>query len=193
MKRIFIKTNNLQIEGLKFNEYASLPANEAGDIFLILSDFKDEMTVDLMQYADDICAEILASTKEIKEIAKYYIQENRKAKFFYVGINSGVRNALNVPISPIKDEAIFSLFKTLDKELSSFGLNFYGIAVESIDEILDLKIKRDYRKDMKVFSTRKSPIKLHALIELIKAIAVHDNSMLSGGLLSCGSGVSINY
>jgi hypothetical protein len=125
----------------------------------------------------------------LQQLSRECIQKNIKAKFVFLTVNPSIRHVSMFPTAPIRDEGIHAFVKSLAKELKPFNLSFYGVCTEPIFEFLEKEEIRNYRKNMKVYALKKSPIKLQELFSFIKEIAFNDLTLASGNILYVGEGL----
>ena len=116
-------------------------------------------------------------------------REDKRGKFLFITTNPSISHLSEFPISPIYDEAVHSLIRSLAKEFKSVHLAFHGICIEPIFEMLDKNELRDYRKKMKVYAMQKSPIKLEVLMAFIKNLALTDLRLASGNIFYIAEGL----
>ncbi len=159
------------------------------NIFIFNSRFVNELQDVNVNYADRICEELGQLFQRIKMIVGLLQRADKTGKFIFITTNPGISHATAFPISPIYDEAVHSLVRSLAKEFKSAQIAFHGICLEPIFEMIDKSELRDYRKKMKVYAMQKSPLKMAALICLIKNLAVADFRLTSGNILYISEGL----
>lgn len=164
------------------------------NIFIFNSNFFNELQDVNINYADRICEELCQLFQRIKMVIGLLQRADKTGKFIFITTNSGISHATAFPISPIYDEAIHSLVRSLAKEFKSAQIAFHGICLEPVFEMIDQCELRDYRKKMKVYAMQKSPLRMAALISLIKNLVVADFRLTSGNILYIAEGLDqVNF
>ena len=164
------------------------------NIFIFNSRFVNELQDINVNYADKICEELGRLFKIIKMMIGSLQRADKTGKFIFITTNPGISHATAFPISPIYDEAIHSLVRSLAKEFKSAQIAFHGICLEPVFEMIDQCELRDYRKKMKVYAMQKSPLRMAALISLIKSLVVADFRLTSGNILYIAEGLDqVNF
>lgn len=159
------------------------------NIFIFNSKFINELEEVDINYSEKICGELSHLFRTIKALINILRREDKRGKFLFITTNPSISNSSKFPISPIYDEAIHSLIRSLTKEFKSAQIAFHGICIEPICEMLDRNELRDYRKKMKVYAMQKSPIKLEVLTAFIKNLALTDLRLASGNILYIAEGL----
>ena len=164
------------------------------NIFIFNSNFIDEMKQVGLSYSQAICDQLNELFKSIKLIISILNREGKSGKFLFITTNPGISHSCNFPTSPIYDEALHALIRSLAKEFKSSQIAFHGICTESIFEMVDKSELRDYRRKMKVYAMQKSPVKLAVLVALIKNLALTDFRLTSGNILYVAEGLDqVNF
>lgn len=180
---------------LMLNDICSLDEHlTENNIFIFNSRFVNELQDINVNYADKICEELGRLFKIIKMMIGSLQRADKTGKFIFITTNPGISHATAFPISPIYDEAIHSLVRSLAKEFKSAQIAFHGICLEPVFEMIDQCELRDYRKKMKVYAMQKSPLRMAALISLIKSLVVADFRLTSGNILYIAEGLDqVNF
>jgi len=164
------------------------------NIFIFNSRFINELTEVDINYSDKICGELNFLFRTIQALINILLREDKKGKFLFITTNPSISHLSNFPISPIYDEAVHSLVRSLAKEFKSVHLAFHGICIEPILKMINRNEIRDYRKKMKVYAMQKSPIKLDALTSFIKNLVLTDLRLTSGNIFYIAEGMDqINF
>lgn len=171
-----------------FREKIKMSQGDNG-VFIFNSNFTNELNEIGFEYSEKICAELGSLFKTLKELCLFSIQTGIKTKFIFITTNPSVSSMSKFPVSPIYDEAIHSLIRSLAKELKPFGLSFLGICTEPIFELISKEELRNYRKGMRIYAFKKSPIKLNEFASLIKNLVLNDFSLTSGNIFYIGEGL----
>lgn len=162
---------------------------QGNNIFIFNSGFLNEPKIIDIEYSERISIELGNLFDTLKELINLSIQSGICSKFLFITTNPSISHMSSFPISPICDEAIHSLLRSLAKELKPFNLSFYGICTEPIFELVDRAEMKTYRKSMKIYALKKSPIKIQKLISLIRKVAFFDFTLISGNVLYVGAGL----
>ena len=162
----------------------SLKIFDDENVFIFNTKFSNEIDLLDEKYASELCHEFQEIFKLTKAICSKLLEDGKKGKFVFLTVNSSLANVSNFPAAPIRDEAIHSFVKSLAKEMSSFGIIFNVLCIDPIFEMFDINELKLYRKNMKSFSSQKSPMKLEDVVELIKHIISSDSTLLSGMVYS---------
>lgn len=159
------------------------------NVFIFNSQFMDELKGVDLDYSDKICLELNHLFRTLQTLIKALLVKDKRGKFLFITTNPSVSHCLDFPISPIHDEAIHSLIRSLAKEFKSAQIAFHGICVEPIFEMVDKIELQSYRKKMKVYGLQKSPIKLDALVSFVKNVALTDFRPSSGHIFYIAEGL----
>lgn len=159
------------------------------NVFIFNSRFTEEMKCLDIIYSQAICDQFHNLFRIIKIIIGLLHRESQRGKFIFVTTNPGITHGCNFPTSPVYDEGVHSLVRTLAKEFKSQNISFHGICAEAVFEMVAKDELRDYRKKMKVYGAQKSPVKLSELTALVKNIALTDFRLASGNILYVGEGL----
>lgn len=159
------------------------------NVFIFNSCFAEEMKLLDTGYSQTICDQLNNLFRIIKIITSLLHREGRRGKFLFITTNPGISHCCNFPTSPIYDESVHSLVRTLAKEFRSQNISFHGICTEAVFEMVSKDELRDYRRKMKVYGVQKSPVKLSELTALVKNIALTDFRLASGNILYVGEGL----
>lgn len=159
------------------------------NIFIFNSKFINELKEVDINYSDKICAQLNSLFRTIKILISAVLLRDKRGKVLFITTNPGISHSSDFPISPIYDEAIHSLIRSLAKEFKSDQIAFHGICVEPIFEMIDKAELKSYRKKMKVYGTQKSPIKLDALVSFIRNVALTDLRLSSGNIFYIAEGL----
>jgi len=179
---------SLCMENDNFEELIKVKLGD-DNIFIFNSKFINELKEVDINYSDKICGELNHLFRTIKALINILRREDKRGKFLFITTNPSISHLSEFPISPIYDEAVHSLIRSLAKEFKSVHLAFHGICIEPIFEMLDKNELRDYRKKMKVYAMQKSPIKLEVLMAFIKNLALTDLRLASGNILYIAEGL----
>jgi len=171
-----------------FEEIIKSKLNE-DNIFIFNSRFINELEEVDINYSDRVCDELNNLFRVIKVLITNLHKEDKRGKFLFITTNPSISHSSEFPISPIYDEAIHSLIRSLAKEFRSNQLAFHGICIEPIFEMIDKNELRNYRKKMKVHGMQKSPIKLDALASFIRNLAMTDLRLTSGNIFYIAEGL----
>ncbi len=184
---------SLFFEDGRFEEMVKIRLTE-NNIFIFNSKFINELQEVSINYSDKICDELNNLFRTIKALISVLHREDKKGKFLFITTNPGISHSCEFPISPIYDEAVHSLIRSLAKEFKSVQISFHGICIEPIFEMVDKSELRNYRRKMKVYAMQKSPIKLAVLVSLIKNLALIDFRLTSGNILYVAEGLDqVNF
>ncbi len=181
-------SNFLSISNDNFEELIKSKLKD-NNIFIFNSKFINELEEIDINYSDKICGELNHLFRTIKALINILRREDKRGKFLFITTNPSISHSSKFPISPIYDEAIHSLIRSLAKEFKAAQVAFHGICIEPIFEMLDKNELRDYRKKMKVYAMQKSPIKLEVLTAFIKNLALTDLRLASGNILYIAEGL----
>ena len=185
---VAVLTNSPNIVNYNF---AELIKNKLKDdnTFIFNSKFVNELKEVDIHYADKICDELNHLFRTIKILINALLLADKRGKMLFITTNPSISHSSGFPISPIYDEAIHALIRSLAKEFKPAQIAFHGICVEPIFEMIDKSELRDYRKKMKVYGMQKSPIKLEALVSFIKNVASTDLRPSSGNIFYIAEGL----
>jgi len=159
------------------------------NIFIFNSKFTDELKEVDINYADRVCAELGDLFRAIKKLTNLLLREGKKGKFIFITTNPSISHSSSFPISPIYDGAVHSLVRSLAKEFKSTQLIFHGVCIEPVCEMINESELRDYQRRMKVYAMRKRPIRLEALADFIKNVALTNLGLSSGSIFYIGEGL----
>ena len=180
------------LNSIVINEYKNIKSKlQEDNIFIFNTDFTNELKNLTEDYADQLCNKLENIFKMLQSITNELIYAEKKGKFLFITTNPKTLNLVDAPCAPIYDEAIFSLVKSLTKELNSFNLRFNAITLDSIFEEMDKTSLRNYAKKMKPIASRKTPTKLDALINQIHEIVFSNSNLLSGTIYNIGEGMYV--
>ena len=164
------------------------------NIFIFNSKFVNELKEVDIHYSDKVCDQLNGLFRTIKKLIHVLLTEGKRGKFLFITTNPSISHASSFPISPIYDEAVHSLIRSLAKEFKSSQLVFHGICIEPVFEMLEKKEIREYQKKMKVYAMQKRPIKLEALMGFIKNVALTDLGLASGNIFYIAEGLDqVNF
>ncbi len=166
---------------------------QAHNTFVYNSEFMNEMDCDLIEYAHAVGMKLSGLFSEIQSLCKVLIAENKTANFFFLTTNPSVRNVLNYPIAPLYDESVHALVKSLAKEMNPFNLHFYGVNMEPLAELLSPADIRAYRRLMKGYAARKTPLRGQDVADYIKNLSLTERGLCSGSIFSIGVGMAMAY
>lgn len=161
---------------------------KANNVFIFNSRLINEMDEVNINYADRIYADLNILFRSTKKLCSILVKEGKGGKFLFITINPSISHMSKFPISPIYDEAVHSLIRSLTKELKPFDLVFNGVCIEPIWELLNDDERKYYRKKMKLYAAKKNPIKLNELADFIKSITLADLSLTSGNIFYIAEG-----
>lgn len=159
------------------------------NIFIFNSKFINEFKKVDINYADDICGELNHLFRTIKALINILLREDKSGKFLFITTNPSISHSSDFPTSPIYDEAIHSLIRSLAKEFKSVHASFHGVCIEPVFEMIDKSELREYRREMRIYAMQKSPIKLDALVSFIKNLALTDLRLASGNIFYIAEGL----
>ena len=159
------------------------------NVFIFNSKFINELKEVDINYSDQICVELKHLFRTIKILINALLLADKRGKILFITTNPSISHSSDFPISPIYDEAVHSLIRSLAKEFKSAQIAFHGICVEPIFEMIAQSELRDYRKKMKVYAMQKSPIKLEALTAFIKNLVLTDLRLASGNIFYVAEGL----
>jgi len=183
----------LSMEDDGFEESVKKKLTE-NNVFIFNSKFINELEEIDVNYSDRVCDELNNLFRVLKKLIGLLYREDKKGKFLFITTNPGISHSSDFPTSPIYDEAIHALIRSLAKEFKSAQIAFHGLCIEAIFEMVDKSELRDYRTKMKVYATQKSPIKSDVLIAFIKNLVLTDFRLTSGNILYVAEGLDqVNF
>tara|TARA_B100001094_G_C18156327_1_gene786673 strand:- start:159 stop:827 length:669 start_codon:yes stop_codon:yes gene_type:complete len=156
--------------------------------FLVLPSFLDEKDIDSAATLKD---NLFKAFKVVQSISRLLLDNNKKANFVFMTSAPGLYGLIDYPFSPIYDLSIHSFVKSLAKELTPMGLSFYCLCCEPLMALLPKSEIRQYRNKMRVVAAKKIPLKTPETAELLHNICFNYSSLLSGSIITAGSGSEI--
>lgn len=165
------------------------------NIFILNSQFFDEKNLlDLEpNYSTILCNSLNKIFESTQNIVKLLTSSNKPGKLIFITVTPSLNNIFDAdstfPTAPIHDEAIHSFVKSLSKEISPFNITTTAISLEPIFEMLDKETLKTYRKKMKVYAIKKSPMKINELMTAVEYIASNNSHLFSGKVHYLGEGM----
>lgn len=179
---------SLNIANDNFEEFIKSKLKD-DNILIFNSKFINELKEVDIYYSDRICAQLNSLFRILKIFLKILLTQGKRGKILFITTNPSISHSSGFPVSPIYDEAVHSLVRSLAKEFKPAQVAFHGICVEPIFEMLDKNELKGYRKKMKVYGMQKSPMKLDALVSFVKNVALTDLRLSSGNIFYIAEGL----
>jgi len=164
------------------------------NVFLISTPFFDEFTDFNAGYAAFLLEYLNSLVAWIQKMIRILAQQGKPGTFIFFTTNPNARGFLEYPISPILDESLHALVKTLSKELHSLNFHFYALCLEPLQCLVKDPIQvRTYRKKMAAHAMSKMPLKVDGINSIIRSICKGNLSLVSGSVLPVGYGSVLSY
>lgn len=171
-----------------------LDFHQQNNVFLIPTPLFNELTEFNMGYTALLLEYLSNLAGWIQKMVRVLVQQKKPGTFIFFTTNPNVQSFLDYPISPILDESIHSLIKTLAKELHSLHFHFYGLCLEPLHCLVTDALQiRSYRKKMAAHSISKLPLKMDEVCTLVQAICNGQLPLVSGSVLPVGYGSVLSY